>query len=470
MAEGDRAGRLLAVMVDRLAAAGLVKARGRQRTDSTHVLAAVRALSRLELVGETLRAALEELAAVDPDWLGGIVAPEWARRYGRPVRYDRLPQGADARQAYALTVGADGMSVLRALADPATPQRLRRGGQVDILRRVWVRQYWYDSTGELRWREPKQTKDRNSRCGVPRRSTSTPSASGSPDPESAQVPWSGMEIVSPYDPEAHFSHKPGKAKWIGYKDHQTETCDDLMPRVIVHVLTTPAPEQDVDALDRVHTALKGQGMLPAEHLVDTGYLTPRGIHRATTVHGVTMVGPVREDSRAGERPGFAKDDFSIDWEAMTATCPQGIVSPPWKPTLADRHPTISVLFRRSACRKCAVRKRCTGNADDRGRHLLLLPRPLQEIQTRARAEQKTPEWKAKYAMRAGCEATVSETVRAHGLRHCRYRGLATTHMQHVLTAAGTNIIRLSQQSTTDRPPRPPEHFQQLCQTLAATAA
>ncbi|MFE5371153.1 transposase [Streptomyces mirabilis] len=32
---------------------------------------------------------------------------------------------------------------------------------------------------------------------------------------------------------------------------------------------------------------------------------------------------------------------------------------------------------------------------------------------------------------------------AHGLRHCRYRGLAKTHVQHVLTAAGTNIVRLS---------------------------
>jgi hypothetical protein len=69
-------------------------------------------------------------------------------------------------------------------------------------------------------------------------------ADGSPDPTSARVPWSGIEIVSPHDLEARFSHKPGKARWIGSKDHQTETCDEDMPRVIVHVLTTPAPEQD----------------------------------------------------------------------------------------------------------------------------------------------------------------------------------------------------------------------------------
>jgi transposase len=142
MADGDRADRLLAMMVDRLVAAGLVKNRGRQRTDSTHVLAAVRTLSRLELVGETLRAALEELAAAAPDWLAGVVAADWAKRYGRPVRYDRLPRGADAQRDYALTVGSDGMTVLKALSRPDTPQRLRRCRQVDVLRQVWIQQYW----------------------------------------------------------------------------------------------------------------------------------------------------------------------------------------------------------------------------------------------------------------------------------------------------------------------------------------
>ncbi|WP_308031250.1 transposase [Streptomyces sp. CoH27] len=88
-----------------------------------------------------------------------------------------------------------------------------------------------------------------------------------------------------------------------------------------------------------------------------------------------------------------------------------------------------------------------------------------------RRDQKTSNWQRRYAIRAGCEATVSETVHAHGLRHCRYRGLAKTHVQHVLTAAGTNIIRLSEcfppGTTPDSPPRPPTHFQRLCQGLTA---
>ncbi|MBD3008224.1 transposase [Streptomyces sp. 5-10] len=100
MAVGDRADRLLAVMVERLAAAGLVRRWGRLRTDSTHVLAAVRQLNRGELVGETLRLALEDLAVHAEEWLSQIITPEWGDRYGRPLRYDRIPRGGDERVAY----------------------------------------------------------------------------------------------------------------------------------------------------------------------------------------------------------------------------------------------------------------------------------------------------------------------------------------------------------------------------------
>jgi hypothetical protein len=71
-------------------------------------------------------------------------------------------------------------------------------------------------------------------------------------------------------------------------------------------------------------------------------------------HGIDMVGPVRLDPRASEHPGFAKEDFDINWEARTATCPQGVTSPPWKPTAADGKPGMSVLFRRSDFRTMAI--------------------------------------------------------------------------------------------------------------------
>ena len=68
---------LLDRMLECFTTRGLVKARGKQRTDSTHVLGAVHDLHLLELVAETLRAALDDLAAVVPDWLRGVAQPEY---------------------------------------------------------------------------------------------------------------------------------------------------------------------------------------------------------------------------------------------------------------------------------------------------------------------------------------------------------------------------------------------------------
>ena len=79
----------------------LVKARGRQRTDSTHILAAVRALNRIEVVGETLRHALNTLAVVAPEWLRAVSPPEWRDRYTRRAEDDRLPTTQAARAALA---------------------------------------------------------------------------------------------------------------------------------------------------------------------------------------------------------------------------------------------------------------------------------------------------------------------------------------------------------------------------------
>src|SRR3954452_9191132 len=102
-------------MIECFKARGLVRARGKQRTDSTYVLAAVHDLHLLELVAETLRAALDDLAAVAPDWLRGISQPDWFERYGRRIEDYRLPKGQAERAALALTIGADGFVLLEAL-------------------------------------------------------------------------------------------------------------------------------------------------------------------------------------------------------------------------------------------------------------------------------------------------------------------------------------------------------------------
>jgi transposase len=120
---------------------GLLKRRGQQRTDSTHVVAAIRALGRLELVGETLRAALNDLAAVAPQWLQSVAPLEWYERYAKRVEDSRLPRQQSQRDAYAQSVGEDGFALLDALEEESLPQGLRDLPTIGALRQIWQRHY-----------------------------------------------------------------------------------------------------------------------------------------------------------------------------------------------------------------------------------------------------------------------------------------------------------------------------------------
>jgi transposase len=119
----------------------LVKARGQQRTDSTRVLAAIRVLNRLELIGETMRAALNELSTVAPTWLQSIAPHDWYQRYGRRIEDDRLPQSQEQRIAYAQRLGEDGFHLLEQLDARAVPADWRTLPTVEALRLVLARHY-----------------------------------------------------------------------------------------------------------------------------------------------------------------------------------------------------------------------------------------------------------------------------------------------------------------------------------------
>lgn len=134
---------------------GWIKARGKQRTDSTHVLAAIRTLRRLECVGETMRHALNVLAAVAPDWLLDHMDPEWAERYEKRFSDFRLPKEEKKRVELAETIGADGRRLFeRVYAEEKLPW-LRELDAVQTLRRVWLQHYHASEQGArlpCRWR------------------------------------------------------------------------------------------------------------------------------------------------------------------------------------------------------------------------------------------------------------------------------------------------------------------------------
>src|ERR671932_1261844 len=143
---------LLDRLLERFQQRGLVKARGKQRTDSTHVLAAVHDLHLLELVAETLRATLDDLAGVVREWLREVARPAWFERYGRRVEDYRLPKRQEDREALALKVGADGFALLDALDAPDAPPAARAVPMLATLRDVWRIHYAREGGGPPRWR------------------------------------------------------------------------------------------------------------------------------------------------------------------------------------------------------------------------------------------------------------------------------------------------------------------------------
>jgi len=414
LAADDAAERLLQRMLARLRERGLLARGGRQRTDATHVLAAVRELNRLELVTETLRAALEALAVAAPGWLQGFVPDQWYARYGQRARDWRLPKAEAAREALAVTVGTDGFALLEAVhaADPATPGWLREVPAVQVLRRLWLQQYYRDQQG-VRWRGKNE------------------------------LPPGALAIGSPYDPEARYGIKRGVG-WRGYKAHVTETCQPDRPHLIVHVATTPAATGDVETVTARHADLARAGLLPEEHLVDAGYTSVDHVLAARAEHGIELVGPLPPDSgwQARDQDGFDLTRFRIDWDRQQVTCPNGKVSRNWRQT-TSRHglPIIQATFRAPDCTPCPDRARCT-RSPVLARHLTFRPQLQYETQQQLRAEQATDAWRQRYAHRAGIEGTIAQATRRADLHQARYRGLAKTHLQHVLTALALNLVRV----------------------------
>lgn len=408
-------------------AQGLLRARGRQRTDSTHVLAAVHTRNRLEMVGETLRRPLELLAHLAPEWLLAHAPSDWGVRYGQPFEQYRLPTGLPQRDALARQIGADGHLLLTALFQEAQREgpwaALWRLPAVQLLRQVWVQQYTLDlpegaepEAGEAaaswRWRTPEE------------------------------LPPAPQLIGTPTDPEARFSQK-GELTWEGYKVHLTESCDPAAPRLITDVQTTPAPVPDLEVLPQIQADLARREVLPETQYVDAGYTEAAHYLRSAQEYEIRLVGPTQPEpswqARAGT--GFASRDFQVDWEAQQAVCPAGCRSRTWTETRKHDRAVVQVSFARRDCAGCEHRSACT-RAQAAGRRLTLPLQAEYQALRAARAAPATASFQEEYQQRAGIEGTLAQGVRDCGLRRCRYLGLRKTRLQHLLTAAGLNFLRV----------------------------
>ncbi len=415
---------------------GWLKARGKQRTDATAVLARVRALNSLESVGESLRAALNALAQQDPAWLAEHLNPEWFDRSVHRFELARFPKAETQRQLLRQQVGQDVAELLACIDEETTPQSVRSEPTVTLLRQVFA-QHYEGQGQQVRWRDGPAVSNEE-------------------------------RIVSPYDPEARSSRKRDSV-WLGFKVHLTETCDQdpTCPHLITHVETTPATLQDSEVLPPIHDHLRAKDLEPAEHYVDQAYPSGPELLRQARL-GTQIIGPVGQDPswQQREQTGYAVQDFALDWQGRVATCPQGQQSVGWtQPRDRRQHPTVVIRFAAATCGPCPVRAQCTRGQG--GRTLTLTPPEVHAALVERRTVQRTPAFVQQYARRAGIEGTISQAVRTTRLRRTPYQGQHKAHLHHVAIAAGLNLKRISAHLRAQslgkptRPVRPKSPFARL---------
>lgn len=417
---------LLELLLKRLKTLGLLRAH-RQRSDATHVIQHAARLNRLELVCETMRVVLEDLATSHGAWLQSIAPPDWAARYDLGWRGPRLPRQASEREALSRMIGRDGAELLAQVEGAEEAETLRERTSVKLLAQIWQQQYELGAEGwQLR--------------------------------PADHLPPGDELIQTPHDPESRYSKKRTQG-WSGYKVHLTETCDEAAPRLITDVTVTRATQADVRALKPIQQHLQTQGLSPQKHLADRGYVTGHTLADSQR-EGIDLIGWVGANtSWQSKSGGFGPERFDVDWGQERVTCPAGATSTVWYATQSRYgEPIVRVRFSPQACQSCPHRSQCTRAIS--GRSLTIrLHRATIAV---ARERQTSEAFRQEYGWRAGVEGTMAYAMGKHQGRKARYTGLSKTWLQQILIAAAINLRRSVQWLIGKRPEATRiSHFQVL---------
>ncbi len=406
--ENHQERRFLDELITKLKAAGLIKKRGKTRTDSMSILALVQRLSQLELVTESLRLALRAASEIAGDWLEQSVPVAFQEAYSqRQWEYGLSPAEIQSKLVQA---GKDGFGFL-APVDQSAPLAVRQLPEVVVLRTVLSQQF----------------------------------PTGSDSPAVSKRPTGGDVLESPHETEARYATKRGQA-WIGYKAQVTETCDEDQPHLILDLEPTGALDNDSPELPKIQARLAAQETSPGEQQVDQGYMSGENLVKSAEA-GINLMGEPLADTQGPE--GFRQADFQIDEAAQKATCSAGQTSKVWAERKdPDGGPSATqIRFAGATCQRCTFFGQCTTSVQ--GRSLTL--HPYRAALEARRAEAQTEAFQEKLHIRAGIEATISEAVRGYGLRFARYRGKVRLRLQAYFTAIAMNLKRLVRWWTKPRP-------------------
>ena len=392
-------------ILEGMQAAGLVRQKARQRLDSTHVLGLVRRMSSLDCVRETLRLALEAIAALSEE----RPAPWslWRERYVESA-LDYRAEETTLKEKFA-QAGADSHALLAWTATQS--ETLRAHAAVALLRRVWDENY------EL----------------VEGKSVGRPSR-----PTGA--------VQNPHEPQAQWAAKSSdkKTEWVGYKVQVAESVSDEAlgpgeptPNVITSVVTQPASHSDEAGMAATFQEQHRCGLdKPSELYVDGAYISAGALAQAQEEKR-ELLGPAQPSASRGK--GFRTEDFAVDIEQRRALCPAGKENTQCSCLNEAKSGKISYRFEWSThCHDCPRRESCVGKEQ---RHRTLVVGEHHNLLQARRREQKTDAFRQRMKARPGIEGTQSEMVRAHGMRRARYRGLAKVTLQNHFIGAACNLKR-----------------------------
>jgi transposase len=412
LVEHDAEGLVFERLVQEFRSMGLIKQRGRQRTDSIAMLMSVRRLSRLELVVETLRLAVGAALKVDREWVEGLIPPSWEDRYGERfvLQRHRKEEWAEHDQ----NVGEDGRWFIERVEGDGAPAEIRSLPEVQVLKTVWAQQF-QETEGKIVYQ--------------------------------AGITYDGhTQIQTPHDPQARYSRKRVQ-EWVGGKVQVTETDDEDYPHIITDIAGTCSSKTDYESLTEIQQRLVARQCSPEKQYVDSAYIS--GPNLATsTENGINLIGPACPVvSKQSKLPnGITTDQFAIDFEKHTATCPAGTSAQAdygWKGKIRFHFPA-------EVCATCSLRERCcTGT---KGRTLCVgLTYPLLQ---EARKRQKTQEFKEDYHKhRSGVEGCLSALARGNGMRISRYTNNKKRHLQAVFSGSAANLKRAANWLAGLRPKR-----------------
>jgi transposase len=399
-------------ILDALTEAGLVSRQSRQRLDSTQMFGLVSRMSRLDCVRESLRLALQELDGS----VGSEARPAfWLELWERYVESQLDYRASSEALGRKLTEAGTDTARLLAWAE-APSQKTRIGGpQLLLLARVFQEQF---EVGEA------QT--------LPK----------------GKAELSSDRVQNPHDPEATYAAKgegPKKKEHVGYKVQVAETVTqaELEPgeptqNFLTGIVTHAAYHSDEAGAEKMEAAQAAMGWSPPPvQYVDGAYVSAEKLASAQA-EGRSLMGPApAAPHNNGGR--YTTEDFDIQVEQRQAVCPAGKANTQCSRLEAQATGQVTYRFEWSTrCAACPLRERCVG--PEQKHRTLVVGEHHSALQSRRR-EQKTAGFAQEMKHRNGIEGTQSELVRAHGLRHARYRGLAKARLQNYFAGAACNVKR-----------------------------